>query len=99
MIDSDEVKAFAIMFQGAKGGQFDNPKRAERRRKAERRAQMSERQLSRGGRVRNAQLNIRTTDETKVLAAKLAETLGTSLAEAIELAIREAASRKGIKDA
>lgn len=95
MIDSDDLAIFKQAFTCTEP--FVDKARLAKRRKAEKRAQMSERQLSRGGRKRDAQLNIRTTGDVKTLASKLAETMDMSLAELIELAITELASKKGVK--
>lgn len=97
MIESEETRAFAEMFANARKGSFVDRERLETRRKAERRAAMSEKQLSRGGRARSAQMNVRTTPAIKALAAKIANELGIGLAETIELAISELASQKGVK--
>lgn len=96
MTDSEEERAFLQMFSGATDGGFVNKDRLEERRKAERRAAMTDKQLSRGGRARNAQLNVRTTPQVRALAGKLAQNLDLSLAEMIELAISELASQKGV---
>ena len=94
--DDADREAFASMFPTAGKGAFVDRTRLESRRQAERRAAMTPRQLSRGGRVRDAQLNVRTTRHVKLLAGNLAEALGLGLAETIELAISELASRKGV---
>jgi hypothetical protein len=43
-------------------------------------------------------MNFRTTPAMKALAVKLADTLGIGIAETIELAIAELASRNGVKE-
>jgi len=91
-VTDDEIE-FASLFSTRA---YSAETRTEKRLKAERRSQMSDRQISRGGRVRDVQMNFRTTAATKALAAKLADKLGASLAEAIELAISELASRNGV---
>ncbi len=92
---TDEEIEFKSQF---KGRGYATGTRTEKRLKAERRAAMTDRQLSRGGRARNAQMNFRTTPAMKALATMLAAKLGMGIAETIELAISELASRHGVND-
>jgi len=93
MKDTDYEIEFISLFGN---GRYASKTRTEERLKAERRSQMSDRQLSRGGRARSAQMNVRTTPAVKQLAAKVAAKLGTGLAETLELAISELASQHGV---
>lgn len=96
MSATDEEIEFLSVFPPNK--RYGAETKLDKRLKAERRAQLSERQLSRGGRVRDAQMNFRTTPAVKAMAATLAGKLGLSIAETVELAISGLASQHGVKD-
>lgn len=91
---TDEEREFLRPFEGRA---FASKPRTAKRIKSEKRAQMSDKQLSRGGRIRTEQMNFRCTPAHKGLTAKLAEALGISQADVIERAVQELAKANGVK--
>jgi hypothetical protein len=96
VIDQDDLQAFAAMFPAAKAEGFVDPNRLKKRAKAEKRSQMSDRQISRGGRIRTEQMNFRCTPAHKALTARLADALGISQADVVERAVQELARAIGV---
>ena len=87
----DEIE-FASLFAGSR---YATKTKTATRMKAERRAAMTEKQLSRGGRARSVQMNFRCTPAFKALATGLANHLNVSVADIIEEAVEALAKRKG----
>lgn len=91
MQGEDEIE-FASMF----GAKFTANAAVEPRRKAEKRATMSDKQRARGGgRARSVQLNIRCTPAFKALSAGLASHMDVSVADVLEEAVEALAKKKG----
>src|SRR3954447_9957990 len=99
MSTEDEIE-FASLFTSSRYG---TKAKTEARMQAERRATMTDKQRSRGGRARSVQLNFRCTPAFKALAAGLAEhmTLASgkeiSVADVFKEAVPLLAKRKGYK--
>ena len=97
---SEEEIEFASLFAASPYGKSA---KSETRMKAERRAAMTEKQRSRGGRARGEQENFRCTAAHKKLAAGLAEFMSkqadekVSLADMYEEAVALLAKKKGYK--
>lgn len=89
MKTSEEEIEFASLFGKAK---YATAVDVQKRIKAERRSTMTEKEAGRAkGRARSAQINFRTTPETKTLAGGLASHMGLTIAEMIERAIEDLA--------
>ena len=101
MTSDDEIE-FASLFAATRYGQSA---KSEARIQAERRAAMTDKQRSRGGRARSTQENFRCTPAHKKLAAGLADFVSTttgekvSLADIYEEAVALLAKKKGYKGA
>ena len=95
MSESD-IDSFASMFKAGPGGE-PRRKAMEARAKAERRAQLSEKQLRRRA-VRTEQINFRCSPEFRQKVKAVAAELGWSIADVLEAALddfAEAKARKG----
>lgn len=91
---SEEEIEFMRQFEGRA---FGTKTRTGRRLKSEKRAQMTEKQLSRGGRIRTEQQNFRCTPAHKALTARVAAALGISQADTLERAVQEFAKANGVE--
>jgi hypothetical protein len=88
---TDEEIEFASLFSSSRYGA---KAKTEKRLQAERRAAMSDKQHSRGGRARNVQMNFRSTQAFKEFTTGLAKHLDVSVADVIEEAVRAYAKAK-----
>ncbi len=95
MSSEDEIE-FASLFTASPYGKSA---KSEKRILAERRAVMTDKQRSRGGRARSIQMNYRCTPAHKALAAGLAEHMQVSAADMYEEAVALLAKKKGYKGA
>lgn len=93
MSTEDEIE-FASLFAASRYGQSA---KNDARMKAERRAVMTDKQRSRGGRARSAQMNFRCTTAFKALVAGLSEHMDISAADMFEEAVTSLAKKKGFK--
>src|SRR5262245_39334093 len=96
MTNEEQVDSFAKLFPGPPGDQQREARKS--RIKAERRAQLTEKQRRRGGNaVRTTQINFRCSPAFRELAAGMAKHLECSIADAREGALDLLASAKGYK--
>jgi hypothetical protein len=94
MTNEEQVDSFASLFAGPPGDQ-QREARAKRI-KAERRAQLTEKQRKRGGNaVRTTQINFRCSPAFRELAAGVARHLECSIADVMEDALEMLAKAKG----
>jgi hypothetical protein len=95
-MNEDQVDSFTSLFPGPPGDQQREVRKV--RVKAERRAQLTEKQRKRGGNaVRTTQINFRCSPAFRELAAGLAKHLECSIADVMEDALELLASAKGYK--
>ena len=85
-----------FMAQFGRGRRYGDPASTQERLKAERKAGQTAKQRGKKS-VAKKQLNIRATDETHALIAKLAAQLDTTATDIIELAVAELAKSKGVE--
>jgi hypothetical protein len=90
MRDDEAVESFASMFRA---GFAAEPERIEKRQRAERRSNMSEKQRKRGA-TRTTQINYRCTPAYKGLATALAKHCDASIADVMEEALALLAKAK-----
>ena len=96
MNEDQQVNSFTSLFAGPPGDQQREARKV--RIKAERRAQLTEKQRKRGGNaVRTAQINFRCSPAFRELAAGVAKHLECSIADVMEDALDMLASAKGYK--
>ncbi|CAA2143857.1 hypothetical protein [Hyphomicrobium sp. ghe19] len=95
MTSNDEIE-FASLFAATRYGQSA---KSEARIQAERRAVMTDKQRSRGGRARSVQMNYRCTPAHKALISGLSEHMDVSAADMFEEAVALLAKKKGYKGA
>jgi hypothetical protein len=96
MSDSEQVDSFAALFRDPPGDQQREARKA--RIKAERRAQLSEKQRRRGGHaVRTTQINFRCSPAFRELAGGMAKHLECSIADVMEEALEALARAKGYR--
>ena len=93
MDDIETVDSFASLFTT---GYAQQPDRIVQRKKAEKRAGLSDRQRKRGA-VRTAQINFRCSPEFKNLAVGLAKHSDASIADIMEEALTALAKAKKFK--
>ncbi len=88
----DEEGAFASLFSTARQ---TVTKKAPKQRTAERHASLTEKAHARLGRERPVQINFRSTQDFKTLAAGLAKCMDISTSEMIERAVEALAKQQG----
>jgi hypothetical protein len=93
-MNEEPIDSFASMFDGPPGEA--QRKAREARSKAERRAQLTAKQRSRGA-VRTAQINFRCSPAFHQLATNVAKHLDCSIADVMEEALGMLATAKGYK--